>query len=190
MDSEWATQCQTAARPGLDIVTAVVAIYAALVATGAFVVNLLNWIRAWQTRVEVIVQRMDSVAFGSSEREPVVLFELVNRSAHPVKVTTLSLAPVRKGGEHLLFLRPFPLTSPLPIELPPHDATDLWIEPDEIAKADPDPSYRTRAWVRTSDRGNFKSKRFRVRTLLEDPPQSPEDSPGEGENSDAGTSAG
>jgi hypothetical protein len=169
---------------GLDIATAIVA-------TGAFVINLLSWITAWQTRVEVHVRRMETVTPGTpAGPEPAVLFELVNHSGHTVKVTHLSPAPVRKGGAHLYFPQPFPLVTPGPFEIGPRDATVVWIKPDVLAEADPDPDYRTRAEIRTSDRRDFESEWVQVRSLLEDPAQPTEDSTTGGEKPGAGASPG
>ena len=84
----------------LDIATAIVAGYAALVATLALAFNVFSWLRTWQTRLTVDLRRMQLMTPGVGS-EPVVLFALTNHSGHRVKVTHVPLKPLRRGGDHL-----------------------------------------------------------------------------------------
>jgi hypothetical protein len=155
-----------AATTALDIATAVVAIYAALVATVALAFNFFSWLRTWQTRVTVNLRRMSLVTPGTPTEEPAVLFELTNHSGHPVKITHVSLAPIRRGGPHLLIPQPHGVLVPGPFQIPPRDAVTVWISPDVLSEGDP--HHRTRALIQTSDGAKSHSKRVRVRDLLED----------------------
>jgi hypothetical protein len=150
----------------LDIATAVVAGYAALVATLALAFNFFSWLRTWQTRVTVVLRRMNLLTPGTGRREPVVLFELTNHSGHRVKVTHVSLTPIARGGQHLLIPQPLGLAVPGPFEIQARDSVTVWISPDVLA--DGDPNHKTRTLIRTSDGAESRSKRVRVRALLED----------------------
>jgi hypothetical protein len=147
--------------------TIALAIYASLVATAALALELVSQWRSWSTRVEVQVSRMQ-LARPNEEPEPVILFRLVNLSGHPVKITHLGMQPLRRGGKHLFFPAPLPLGVPGPFEIPARDSITLYQPPASVA--DGDPGYRTRAIIATSDNKQFKSKRVRVRDLLEESP--------------------
>lgn len=154
---------------GLDIATAIAAAYAALVATLALAFNIFSWLRTWQTRLKVGLRRMMSITPGTpGPGEPVVLFDLMNQSGHLVKVTHVTLAPIRGGGKALYIPQPFPLPAPGSFEIQPRDSTTVWVRPEVLA--DGDPEHKTRALISTADGQTFKSKRVRVRDLLEDQP--------------------
>lgn len=146
--------------------TAIVAGYAALVATAALVWNVLSSLRTWQTRVAVKLHRMNIVTPGAGEGEPVILFELTNHSGHKVKITHVGLDPIMRGGPHSFIPHPLGLPMAGPFEIPPRDSVTVWIKPDVLSEGDPE--YKTRALVKTSDGVQFESKRVRVRELLED----------------------
>jgi hypothetical protein len=150
----------------LDVATAIVAGYAALVATLALGFRVFSWLRTWQTRLHVELRRRVLATAGTpaSEHEPVILFSLVNHSGHPVKVTHVGLEPLRSGGKNIFI--PHPLGRPVagPFEIGPRDSADVWIRVATVTDYDLD--WKTRALVSTSDRRNFKSKRVRVRELL------------------------
>ena len=168
---------------GLDIATAIVAGYAALVATVALAFNFFSWLRTWQTRLKIDLRRMESVTPGDpASREPVVFFHLINHSGHVVKVTSVALAPITKGGPHLFIGHPLPLPRPGPFEVQPRDSTSVYVRPEVIS--DGDPEHKTRAEIGTSDRRSFNSKWVRLRDLLEDAPAKQGDQQPEGENSE------
>lgn len=150
---------------GLDVATAVVAAYAAVVATLAFSFQVFQWLRTWQTRVAVELRAMHMARAGQPG-EPVVLFALVNHSGHRVKVTHVGLAPVKRDGMHVWIPHPLGLAAPGPFEIPPRDSVTVYIKPDSIADSEHDPNWKTRAQISTSDHRTFKSKRVRVRDLL------------------------
>ncbi|MGA2455674.1 MAG: hypothetical protein ABSG93_19385 [Solirubrobacteraceae bacterium] len=149
--------------------TAGIALYAAFVATGGLAVQLIREWRTWGTRLTVKVRPMrlarPSTAL-TAEAEPVVVFELINHSDHPVKVSSLWLEPLKHGGASALFPSPFPRGTPGPHEIPPHDSITLYQPRDSLGEGEPD--HRTRAGVATSDGKTFKSQRIRVGDLLED----------------------
>jgi hypothetical protein len=146
----------------LDIATAIVAGYAALVATLALSFNVFSWLRTWQTRLKVQLQPRERVTPGAPA-EQIVLFRLTNHSGHVVKSTHVGMTPIKRGGLSLMFPQPHGLPVPGRFEVPPRDSVDVWIEPARLAGGDP--SHKTRAQVVTSDGKTFKSKRVRVRDL-------------------------
>lgn len=150
----------------LDVATAIVASYAALVATLALGFQMYSWAQGWRTRLKVDLQRMEITARGVSPPEPVILFGITNHSGHRVKVTHVSLAPLRKGGQHLFIPHPLPLPQPGPFEIPPRDSINVWIEPNSLG--DYDERWKTRALIASSDKRGFKSKRVLVRDLVSD----------------------
>jgi hypothetical protein len=149
-------------------VTTAVAIYAACVATAALALELVSEWRSWSTRVEVKMQPRSILRAGQSEGEPVIVFTLINHSAHPVKVTHLSLEPIVKDGPHIFLAQPFPEGTPGPFEIPARDSIVKYQPEDTVAEGDP--NHKTRATVATSDGKLFKSKRIRIRDLREDRP--------------------
>ncbi len=100
--------------------------------------------------------------------EPIILFRLLNHSGHEVKVTHVSLEPVRRRGPHLFFPHPLPLPMAGPFSIPAQDSVTVYIKPDVVADAEHDPAWRTRGTITTSDGRTFRSKRVRVRDLIAD----------------------
>lgn len=150
---------------GLDVATAIVAGYAALVATLALSFQVFQWLRTWQTRVVVDLRPMQMAQAGQAG-EPVVLLELLNHSGHRVKVTHVGLTPVKRGGMHMWIPHPLGLPVPGPFEIPPRDSVTVYVKPEVIAESDHDPNWKTRAQITTTDRRTFRSKRVRLRELL------------------------
>jgi len=149
--------------------TAGIALYAALVATGGLAVQLVREWRTWGTRLKLKVRPMRLAHPGTAltaEAEPVVIFEIINHSDHPVMVSSLWLEPLKPGGKSALFPSPYPRGTPGPHAIPPHDSVVLYQPRDSIGDGEPD--HQTRACVATSDGKTFKSRRIRVRDLLED----------------------
>jgi len=147
-----------------DIATAIAAGYAAIIATLALAFNVFSSLRTWLTRVKVTLRRMELVSPGGKP-EPVILFELMNRSPHKVKITHVSLAPTTRGGAHLFIPHPLGLPEPAPFEIPARDSVAVWVKPEILA--DGDPRHKTRAEIKTSDGVTSESKRVRVQALLD-----------------------
>lgn len=149
----------------LQIATAVVAGYAALVATLALGFNVFQWLKSWQTQVDVELRRMTSMD-REGGTEPVILFRLVNHSGHKVTITHVGMTPLKRGGRHIFIPHPLPLPTAGPFDIPPRDAVTVYIQPDRLK--DYDPKWKTRAQVTTSDRRDFCSKKVRVTDLVRD----------------------
>lgn len=147
----------------LDIVTVVIAGYAALVGTLALAFQAISWLRSWSTRVEVSCGRYDLVSVGE-EPETVVLIRMINHSGHEVKITSVGWGQQRRKGPAYVITRPWPLELPLPFVVAPRDSQDLWTKPDMLNL---DLDRKVRAQVSTSDGKLFKSKRVSARTLAE-----------------------
>jgi hypothetical protein len=138
------------------------ATYAALVSTGALLVQALGWLKTWRTRVTVTLQLVEVHAPGQAADASIV-FRLINHSGHPVKITLLGLTPVCRHGPRLIFPRPQPLSSSVPFEIQPRDALALREPASRLA--DGNPRHKTRAFVKTSDDKIFRSRRLRVGDL-------------------------
>lgn len=152
----------------LEIVTIVVAGYAAIVGTLALVFQIVSWLRSWATRVEVKLGPFE-VGDLSGPGEPVVLFRMINHSEHPVKITSVGFAPQTKGGPGAVILKPFPLNQPLPIPIPARDQAQVWTLPDK-KPAFLDPAGTVRAEISTSDGKSFRSKPVPVASLFDEAP--------------------
>jgi hypothetical protein len=147
----------------LEIVTVVVAGYAALVGTVAFAFQVLSWLRSWGTRVEVKCGLYNIVSVGE-EPEPVVLIRMLNHSGHEVKITSVGWGPQRRKGPASVIVRPWPLELRLPFTIGPRDSQDVWTKPELLGL---DLDRKVRAQVTTSDGKMFKSKRVLARSLIE-----------------------
>jgi hypothetical protein len=147
----------------LEIVTVVVAGYAALVGTVAFVFQVLAWLRSWNTRVKVTCGRYNLVSAGE-EPEPIALIRMINHSGHEVKITSVGWGPQRRKGPASIIVRPWPLELRLPFTIAPRDSEDVWTKPDLLGL---DLDREVRAQVTTSDGNTFKSKRVQARSLIE-----------------------
>jgi hypothetical protein len=96
--------------------------------------------------------------------EPALIFELINHSGHPVKITHLGLEPIKNDGQAFFFPNPLPHGLPGPHVIPPRDAITLFQPPEFLIEGDP--KYKTRARVNTSDGKTFRSKCMHVQELL------------------------
>lgn len=145
--------------------TAIVAGYAALVAAGALVFQIVSWRHSHQTRVKVSLKAMRLFEPGKPHGAAVV-FALENQSPHRVTITTVGLDPLFKGGPASFIAQPLPMPVPGPFEIREHHGVQVYIWCSTLRNGRHDPSWKTRASVSTSDGGRFESKRVRVRDLL------------------------
>lgn len=123
---------------GLDIATAIVAGYAALVATGALFFQVTSWLRTWQTRVEVTLRpNMRIASPGEPESPPVVTIDLVNHSGHRAKIVGQGFLRQRRGGPGLFIPRPRGLLMSGVFEIPPRDSVNVWLEYGDLKKTRP-----------------------------------------------------
>ena len=148
----------------LDLVTLGLAVYGAAVATGALVVQSLAWLRSWQTRVDLRMNRMNVVTVGTPPLDALV-FRVINHSSHGVKITSIGILGSR-GGHGLFFAAPLPLGVPGPWPVPARDAITLHQPIDSLAKAE----HRRylRGYVVTSDGKRFRTRRVRRSKLVDD----------------------
>jgi len=151
----------------LDIVTVVIAGYAALVGTFALAFQAISWLRSWSTRVEVKCGRYELHSVGE-EPETVVLIRMINHSGHEVKITSVGWGAQRRKGPAFIIARPWPLELRLPFTIPSRDSQEVWTKPDLLGL---DPARKVRAQVSTSDGKLFKSKRISARVLIEGDPK-------------------
>jgi hypothetical protein len=147
----------------LEIVTVVIAGYAALVGSVALAFQALSWLRSWSTRVQVICGRYQLVS-ANAEPETVVLIRMINHSGHEIKITSVGWDRQRRKGPATVIVRPWPLELPLPFPIAPRDSQEVWTKPELLGL---DTNRKVRAQVTTSDGKTFKSKKIQVRSLIE-----------------------
>ena len=137
--------------------TPVVAIYGASVATASAAVQFVWW-RTTRTNIRVEAAPGTAPVHAGSDggggvltrTGEVVFIRITNRSAHPVKVRSLSA--IHREGSNLAFPSPYPPS--LPIEIPPRDYYTVWVHRDQI-----DENERLRFAITTTDDRTFKSRR-------------------------------
>jgi hypothetical protein len=148
--------------------TTAIAIYAALVATGALAVQAAQW-RSARTRLKVDANAgLAPIAGGGCDethkRGEVVFVQLTNRSPHPIKITHVGMLTVgRKDKKGLFFARPYPLHLQLPLEIPARDNVTLWQPRDQLEKWE---LRRLRIVIRTAAGDGFHSRRFLIEDLV------------------------
>ncbi len=147
----------------LDVVTAVVAGYAAAVATAGVAVQGATWWRGWATRVKVAVRPGMKVATPGTpvtDHEDAIIFEIVNHSGHDVKIVTFWLARGwrrKRGGWAIPWLRGVP--APGQFTIPARDAVTPYLSPEDVEMTR---GMAVRAYVKTSDGRVFRSRRTRL----------------------------
>jgi hypothetical protein len=152
-------------------VTAVTATYAALVATGAASIQLVQW-RGTRTQVRfeanaglAPIETNQRDAFGNSGSAPdeVLFIHITNRSPHAVKITHLgAMTTRRRKRKGVFFSRPYPLHLRLPLEVAARDRVTLWQPRAGLGKWE---SERMRIVVRTAAGDDFESKPLRLNEL-------------------------
>jgi hypothetical protein len=120
--------------PAVVDATAVIAIYAALVATAALFVQYAHW-RSSRTRLKVephagvapiLSEETDRYGNELHKRDEVLFIQLTNRSPHAVKITHVGAISVdKKDKKGLAFSRPYPLDLRLPLEIAARDNVTL-----------------------------------------------------------------
>lgn len=148
----------------LDLVTISVAGYAAIVATVGVGLQGLSWWRGWATRVQIVVRpnmRIHTPGLGGSDQQ-VVIFEIRNHSAHPIKVVSFGLLKGKrgKGGGWVI---PHPRTGggaiSGPFSVPARDSVTLHLEDGALEMTR---DHLARAYIATSDGREFTSKAARL----------------------------
>lgn len=140
----------------LQLATAIVAGYAAIVASTALTFQIFAWARGWRTRVDVRVSHGSIVQAGAVTRTDLILFRLVNHSSHPITLTLLGFAPTSRRDQSLWIPR-LPDGQPLPLKIGPRDSANAWIDAAAL-RAHRNLTQPIRAEVSTSDGRTFRSK--------------------------------
>lgn len=155
----------------MDVVTAVIAVYAAFVASVTLLVQYAQW-RSSRTLLKIeihagvapIVSETEDPHGNKLHRNGEVLFvRLTNRSPHAVKIThvgAISVGDKEKKG--IAFARPYPLHLSLPLEIPARDNVTLW-QPRQGLDTWKD--KRMQVVIRTAAGDDFESHVFRLDEL-------------------------
>jgi hypothetical protein len=126
-----------------------IAIYAAVVATGALVWQIYAWNHSRKLHLQVLVRRGASDNFGATVR-----IIAVNRSSYPVRVTAVGFDDPRGPALQTSWTEQWPESS-LPGVVPPHDSRQAAIPlpdlPPNLLGA------RVIAWVTTSTGDQVRS---------------------------------
>lgn len=151
--------------------TALIAIYAAFIATGGVLVQYVQW-RSSRTFLKIethagvapIVSESEDVYGNKVPKKDEVLFvQLTNRSPHAVKITHVgAIAVGRKEKNGIAFARPYPLHLTLPLEIPARDNVTLW-QPRKGLEAWK--GKRMKVVIQTAAGDDFESRVFRLDDL-------------------------
>ncbi len=115
-------------------VTTLVAIYAAVVATAAVLVQLAVW-RSTRTQVRLRVNPGTGPVQGESDgaggvytkEADVVFIEITNRSGHLVKISQVWAVRADNPERSFVFPWPYPTHQRLPLEIPARDSRNVWV---------------------------------------------------------------
>lgn len=151
--------------------TTIIAVYAALVATAALLVQYTQW-RSSHTRLKVeahagiapiLSEEKDRFGNKLHKRDEVLFIQLTNRSPHAVKITHVGATSVDlKDEKGLAFTRPYPLNLRLPLEIAARDNVTLWQPREGLEGWE---GKQMRVVIRTAAGDDFESKAFRLTDL-------------------------
>ena len=154
----------------MDATTAI-AIYAAVVATGALVVEYAQW-QSSRTRLKVethagvapiLSEERDPYGNQLHKRDEVLFIQLTNRSPHAIKITHVgAISANKKDKKALAFTQPYPLGLPLPIEIAARDNVTLWQPRNGLEAWE---GKRMQAVIRTAAGDDFESPTFQLADL-------------------------
>ena len=144
----------------INAVTVAIAAYGAIVGSVALILQGVAWWASWRTHVRLRIGRYQVANLGQAT-EAVILFEMINLSAHQIKVTHVSICPERRGEPFLFIPRPLPTSQILPIEIGSRDNATVWMPVTELEKHR-NLHKKVRAQLSTSDGKTFRSKRTRL----------------------------
>jgi hypothetical protein len=136
--------------------TDVIAIYAALVATGSLGWQIARERRQERTRLEVEV-RLGFLAFDSGAREA-ILINISNRSSHPVKVTSAGLLHQSRPKARIAITNSLPPAG-LPVVIAAKDAHQTWIEKTDLPPGEVDLFKPLQAYAGASTGEEFHSRK-------------------------------
>lgn len=151
--------------------TAAIAIYAAVVATGALVVQYAQW-RSSRTQLKVEtyagvapIRSAEQDAYGNElhKQDEVLFIRLTNRSPHGVKITHVGATSAsKKDAKALAFTRPYPLGAPLPFQIAARDNVTIWQPRDGLKAWE---GKRMQVVIQTAAGDDFESPTFRLDDL-------------------------
>ena len=132
----------------MNTVAAVIAIYAAVVATGSLVWQIFTWRHKQRSRVEVSV-RIAIAAPAPGVTQQAISITAANRSEHAVRVTSVGLDLNRDDGWQFHQAVPI-LGASLPGIVQPHDAGVGMIDRENAEEEGLDLFQPVVAWIRLS----------------------------------------
>jgi hypothetical protein len=112
----------------MEIATAIVAVYAALVATGALAWQIYSWWHRRQSRVKVTAS-LGHVGHANGAVEAVII-TAINRSEYPVNVQGLGFDMQDGSSRTLALFQPMPGSS-LPGRIEANDSGWAWTGPEQ-----------------------------------------------------------
>jgi hypothetical protein len=141
---------------------AIIAGYAAVVATGSLGWQVYQWRHRRRSHVEVRVR------WGLVAAEPntvhAIIVTAVNRSEHRVRLTGFGLYLQDGSGDHFQQWRPFYGLPTLHGHIEPHDSEAGFLSPTDIETAGIDPHEPVTAWVQLATGETVNSSPTRLRT--------------------------
>lgn len=132
------------------------AIYAALVATGSALWQVVTWVLGHRTRVEVQVATGAVLLVGQPALD-VVIVTAINRSAHPVRVTNVGIDYQDQTDRWLIALGNHPADT-MPGVVQPHDSGEAHLSTTDLAARGIDLHKPVVGRVRLATGKPYKSK--------------------------------
>jgi len=115
--------------------TTVIALYAAIVATGGFCWQVYSYLRSEQARQAESATKIDvDVRMGMAATEPpleIITVKVINHSRHAVKLTGVSFWHQDKPGYELVSFA-FAFSRGLPQTIEPHDAGEVMFNSSQL----------------------------------------------------------
>jgi hypothetical protein len=130
----------------MDAIPIIIAVYAALVATGSLCWQIYTWRHRRQNRVEVSV-RLAVASSASGQTIQALLVSATNRSEHPLRVSGVGLDLHRDDNYQFHQVKSL-YGATLPGVVDPNDAGTALIMRDEAEAEGLDISKPVKAWVR------------------------------------------
>lgn len=124
-----------------------IAIYAAIVGSGALGWQVFQWSHARRVRL-VVTARRAAIGFGPDNIPPVVAISAVNNSDFQVNIAAAG-TDMQDGSGGTLNMMPMPGAT-IPGVVAPHDSATAFLRQDSAEEAGLDLYQPVRAWVRLS----------------------------------------
>ena len=133
--------------------TAIIAIYAAAIATA----GLLWQIYAWWHRTKSHVTVDARIGLTVPQAVEIITITVKNRSEHPVRVEGAGIDLQDRSGAAIHLVQPVPGAT-LPGAIAPHDSGQTWMERDEAEQRGINVLAPVTVWVRLATGEVVKSK--------------------------------